>query len=305
MNLTTANLVTSYFSLYVFPTGRRIYAMLELQRRATALGLTATAEHAARCVAHDRHLHKREGRYTPLRTLQYGPEARALDQVVDRKLAAVDGYLESQMRMFEEDSERGKAATYLRDRFFPRGLAAVIQQSFIQEHVYVSELVAAREEPEVAAAIAVLPEAGVMLDDLKAANDNYGAAISQDEGRPTAEELRLLHAHGQRLMAEVVSLAVGHFGVNAPDDHNGLRHLLEPISEQQERMARLRRRRRRVVDVDPDTGDELPPDDEAGELPDDGEPPDETGELPGDVEPPTDDGELPGDDTEQPEVPAA
>ncbi|WP_428263682.1 hypothetical protein [Haliangium sp.] len=299
MNTNIANLVTSFFSLYRFPSGRRLYAMLELQRRATALGLTQVVEHAARAVAHDRYALEREGRYIPLRSAQYGPDAIALDQQVDRKLAALDGFLDSQLRMFEEGSERAQAAAYLRDRFFPRGIAAMVRQSFIQEHMEVDALLGRREQPAVAAAIEALPGLAHMLDELKASNDQYGAAISDDDDRPTTDELRMLQAHGQRLMAEVIGLVVGHFGSTAPDDYDSLQHVLEPILEQQEVMGALHRRRRRIVDVDPETGDELPEGGEVGEQPGEGELPGEDDELPGEND------ELPGEGDELPDESAA
>ncbi len=266
-----SELINPLFATYVFPTGRRMFAMREVERRARTRGLETVADHAKVSLAHDRDLLRIEGQYAPTHGFKYGPDARARDLVVDRILAALDGYLDSQVRIFGREHERGAAAATLRQRFFPQGMNSVIRLSFVEEHNYVNELVASIDEPEVSAALDALPELNAMLDELRTANTSYGAALSAEDTRPTSAEVREGQAHGQRLLAEVISMIVAHVAVQADDDVELLEQLLEPIYVQQGEIAASHRRRRRPGDVDPDTGAALPGDDDAAsDTPDDG-----------------------------------
>ena len=79
-------------------------------------------------------------------------------------------------------------------------------------------------------------------------------------------------ATAQDTLAATLGLIIGTFALAQPADTAIRDDLLEPILKQNEAMRQIFRRRRTATDVDPQTGDELPAEPDAGKPPEAAEP---------------------------------
>lgn len=246
----------AYFSnLHRYPTGRRVHALTEVERRAREKGIAHVAVHARRGVLHDQATlaleHERRGE----RRAIYGADAPTFDNLLDHALLGFEHYLQTQVRVFTADSVRGKAAGKLQASLFPRGAAALTRLAFMEEHEEVNVLLARVDTKELAEAVAVLPDARPLLDRIRELNQLYGKSL-KDYGRPvpSLEELQAARDRGQELMVETVVLILAHYIMNAPDDDEDRAYLLEPIIRQNELIRQARRRRRAPGELDEEPG---------------------------------------------------
>jgi len=95
-----------------------------------------------------------------------------------------------------------------------------------------------------------------MVNDLRKHHDAFEAALKARDSAsaPSWDEVRAAHAQGQELYLQIVVEILALFR-----DKPALRdQLLQPIFAQDQLMQTLRRQRRTIVEVDPETGEELP-----------------------------------------------
>ncbi|WP_428261994.1 hypothetical protein [Haliangium sp.] len=273
--------VGDLWGLYKLPVGRMVFALKRVRQRAEEMELAEIAEHAGLGIAEGQrvlnlmmHRDAGEGRG------RHVPEALEADTQVDDDLAGIDGYLVSQERAYGSEP-RGQAAARVRVALFPNGLGAIVHLSFVQQHSAVDALLARAKEDDLAADVALLSDLGRLLGRLTRHNQRYGEVLGIDRGTPTNAEIDAARRRCDDLLTETVAMIVTHLALNPPGDgEDGLGHFLEPILAQNEEVRLARRRRRRPGDVDPDTGEELPP---IGAEPGPGEPIDDGPEDDGPV----------------------
>ena len=105
-----------YLDLYVYPVGRRAFAQRQIAERATQHSLTDIANHAQAAVVHESETLQLElqRKVAGSSSARFSPETVKLDGKLDRAVTGLDGYFDSQIRMYGEDSPRGQAATTIR-----------------------------------------------------------------------------------------------------------------------------------------------------------------------------------------------
>jgi hypothetical protein len=244
-------------NLYRFSPSRALWALRQIQQRAMALSKGDIAALAAIGVSVAQEALDLLLRAQTNHTGQYPPEAAAADNLVDHGVAAVDGYLEVQARMYQGEP-RADSAERLRDALLPNGIAAITRLPYAEQHGQVGALLARAADAALAAHVAALPEMASLLQRLGVFNDRYGAILSQVAPRPTRDELREAERRCQEILEATAALIIGHYALHEPDNRASRDHLLEPILQQNEAIRAARRQRRPPRDVDPETGDELP-----------------------------------------------
>lgn len=245
--------------ILMLPTGNRLQAMAEVEKRAAERGVQPVATHAARGVAHDKQTFELEHRRRGIGRGNYREEAKHIEPELDRCVAGFGGYLDTQVRVFSSSSERGRAAAALYKELFPKGAGYVTRLPFVQEHAEVSAMLERAARPEMAALIAAVPDAAAMLEHIRVVNDRFGKSLETFELAPSSDELAASRQRGQQFVTETAILIMAHFITEAPDDTEGRAYLFEPILRH-ERLVRDARRRRRSQRAD-DTV-ELPDDDD-------------------------------------------
>jgi hypothetical protein len=245
-------------NLYRFSPGRALWAARQVQRRALAMNNTEIGALAAISASSAEEALGLTQRARGNRTAQYPPEATAADNLVDHGVAGVDGYLDVQSRMYQGEA-RAAAADRLRTALLPDGVAAITRLPYAEQHGSVSVLLARAADPALAADIAVLPEMSSLLTRLSGFNDQYGTVLAQVLPRTPREALREAEQRCQEVLEALTGLIIGHFRLHEPENTAGRDHLLEPILQQNAAIRAARRQRRPPLDVDPETGEELPP----------------------------------------------
>jgi hypothetical protein len=243
--------------LYRFSAGRALWAQRQVQQRAQALSKSEIFALAERGISAARTALDLRLRTQTNHTGQYPPEATAVDNLVDHGVAAIEGYLDVQSRMYRGEA-RAAAAERLRDALLPNGIAAIIRLPYAEQHGQVNTLIDRAADPALASDVAALTEMASLLQQLRVRNDEYGAVLGRVAPRPTRDELREAEQRCQEILEATAGFIFGHYALHEPGNTTARDHLLEPILKQNEAIRAARRQRRPPVDIDPETGDELP-----------------------------------------------
>jgi hypothetical protein len=246
--------------LYRLPLGRSAHACRRMAERAEALGNARVAEIATSGLALARGgLELARRRRLGSSNSRYGPEAQRLDNLVDQLLTAIYQYLSSQATLLK-GTPAGDSAAALIEALLPEGVGAITQLAFAEEYEAVTALLARLDTDGALADHArQVPQLGDILARLQASNAAYGESLKREEV-PAAADVRTAEAAVQeRLLVTVGAVISAYYDSEADLDTRD--HLLEPLLEQNRAHATYLRRRRAgsaaVVDIDPDTGDEI------------------------------------------------
>lgn len=250
-----ARSIAPLFALYILTPGRRIYALRRVAEKAADHELMEFAPGIEIAIAHDRETldldaTRREGVIV---------EVREHDGEVDRTLGAIQALISH----FASGKSKDATATALLGQLFPNGLAAHVHLAHV-EQAAANERVLKILEGEVHKEW--LDKHGVrpLIEELRSNHDEFDAAMKARDaaGAPTYETIKLRRDRGQDLYLEVVA----HIVAQLRDKPEVRDDLLEPIRAQDLRIQHYRRQRRSVVDVNPETGEELEPTDGSDPL---------------------------------------
>lgn len=258
-------------NLYVFSTGRRLFALKQVRPIAKDRGLSALEGHIAKAIKHD----KKTRALELLWARQAAPapeqkEAPRVDALVDRALSALRDAAQAHADGAEPGDKVVKQVNDFLAELFPAGLQAVTQLSYVDELSALEEIVA-KLKGKLAPAVAEL-SLKRFADRLERLLPRYEAALKRPKDEVNFGDIRAARAQGQDLLLQAVVMILGAFPASTPGDVEARSALLTPILEQNEAIRQYLRGRRggSVVDVNPETGEPevLPP---AGEEPDQGE----------------------------------
>jgi len=259
------------FNLYLFSTGRRLFAVGVVRERAAARGFQELVAHADVALAHDRKtlgLDKtwaaNQGRRTD-GTI----DVHRVDALVDRTLTALRDAALAMAAVAKPGDGLEKEVNAFLHEIFPSGLAAVTSRPFVEELGEVDRIVE-RLQGDLAPVVAELG-LGRYAARLAEVAEEYRTALQAP--RLQFSTVRAARARGQELLLEVVALIVGRYYQHTPDHKAARQELLGPILHQNEAIRKYLRTRRAVEDVDPATGEVDPdappstPGSEGGEEP--------------------------------------
>lgn len=239
------------FELCEFPTGRRLVALAEVRKRAMEYGLSSIAERAAQGLAHDMGTLALEQQHRPALQDPHGVDAPAMSKQLDRRLRQLDSSLSLELDAFPATHPRHQAAERLRTALFPHGIIALISAPLVQQYVEVNDVLERAGEADLARDAALVPGFLALLDDIRALNAEYGQSLGSYFCAPSMNALRRARLQGQAHILDSMVLILAHFK-DAPVHDPERAYLLEPILVQNNEIARLRRRRQALGDLDVD-----------------------------------------------------
>ncbi|MEM9491911.1 MAG: hypothetical protein AAGC55_22385 [Myxococcota bacterium] len=245
---------SAYINLYVFPTGRRIFAHTQVRERALSHGLERIAEHAERAIIHDRQALRVELERRSSPQSRFSPEASRLDGLMDRAVSGLEIFLKSQVRVYGEQSDIGQAAIAVRQTVFPDGAGAITSLPFVQEDEAVLVVLDRLAQDDMQPYLDHLTGFADMVAATRGQHAAYHAALSKELKVPTSAELRDLQLRGQDMLCGTVVLILA-LDVIDSDMRAIARELMAPIERQARDIRESRRRRRVPQDIDPDTGE--------------------------------------------------
>ena len=248
--------LSSLINLHVFPTGRRLWAMHQLQDCAAERGLADLEAHAGRAVEHDHRTRDLDARWAA-RQLQQGqgedPVQRA-DILVDRTLLALRDAAECQAAVARPgDGTAEKVKSFL-DNLFPMGVAAVASMTYTDELAAVEGIVNKLRGP--LAPLVTELDIGRHADRLSELVGDYRGALAGPRREPIDfGQVRAARARGQEMLLQAVAMILGLSPLSTPEHLTLRTALLGPILEQNDAIRQYFRARCMVEDVDPETGE--------------------------------------------------
>lgn len=261
--------LASIINLYVFTTGRGTFAIRGVRRLAQQQGFTELVSHCDVTLA----------LYDAARALEHRwagepedtgakPEAKRLDVLVDTTLGALrDGAVAQTMGAADDDPVHQQVASFLHE-VFPAGVHTITRLPYVEESARVDDIVASLKGP-LAPAVAELG-LGRLANRLADLAAQYREAL---EAQPPSivgfDRIRAARAECQGMLLATVALVLGKHHQPSAEGAAARLSLLSPILEQNEAIGAYLRSRRRVEDVNPDTGEDEPskPGDEQGPGP--------------------------------------
>jgi len=254
------------FDIYVFPTGRRLFALDQVAVRAKAHAFPDLAKHCAGAVAHDRACLALERRWEGLVAESRGkaapkvhaagapPEAASVDPLVDNTLTAIRDHAVSQTAgAAPDDPIHATVATFLK-AIFPAGVQEVTKLAFVLELAAVDDILGLLQSKELAPVVKELGlgRLATRLADLAVV---YRAAIgTPDENTLVFGDVRAARIEGQDRLLEAIALVLGKHHGRTAEDVAAREDLLGPILAQNEAIGAAMKARRAVADVNPETG---------------------------------------------------
>lgn len=255
--------LASVFDLYVFPTGRRLFALGQMMKRGQALGFEPLVKHCKAAITQDRACLALEGQWagSAYQARQYGTGADAAQKVdinVDRTLTAIRDRAESETAGAPPDDPiHATVATFLR-AVFPAGVQAVTALPYVEELSAVDQILQVLRSKTHAPTVKELGLERIVarLESLAA---EYRAVLEKPSPATVGwGQVRAARAAGQERLLQAVALVVGRYHGSSEADVAARADLLGPIVAQQAALAASLRVRRPIEDVDPETGAPAP-----------------------------------------------
>lgn len=252
-----------FLKIYQFTSGRRLLVYRQTKNVAKALNFTALEQHIDKAHAFERETRKMERRWKSQGALsQQTTDYRPLDNALDRALSGLSKHCESYTHSMDPSSDHYQSAMLILQTAYPNGLQAVTQIPYEEELSEVESLLEELGKVEFAPHIQRL-NLKPMLDNIKSRHQAFYAAFSASQA-PTLDygTVRARRAQSQDLLLQMIAIILGKYYDS--DSHSESRNkLLSPFQLQQGRISDLVSRKRPVLDVDPESGEELPDSEES------------------------------------------
>lgn len=247
-----ASALSDWIVLAPFPPGRAVVALERVEARARNAQQEAVAQAARRGLEEARRLVALEERWAAQRAGRPDPaleeaETRAsrIDARIDRVLAHLARLLESLRALHgAADEARGKPAARLLDGLFPYGVFAITSLSFPEQLEAVRRILdgmcnAWADDVEALGLGAIRHE---LTDLLSGFADALDAGDASEVLR--LEDLQVARTRCQDALLAVVATILGAFPYGDAHHIERRTHLLQPIEQQRDDLARAQRRGR-------------------------------------------------------------
>lgn len=262
---TSLSALSSLFNFYVFPTGRRVFALGQVAAIAKASGHSDLAKHCNAAVAEDRKCLAAERKWAGYVAEMRGkvaavPRAGSLeakkkvDALVDRTLTAIRDNADNMRAGAPDDDPIHGMVLGFQKEIFPSGLQAVTGLPFVEELAAVEDILDKLASPTVAPIVEEL-HLGKLVERLKEVTKKYRAVLVPAPKGMSFDEVRRARSEGQDRLLHAVSMIVCKHPASTAKDVEARAALLEPILAQNAAIGATMRTRATVTDVNPETGE--------------------------------------------------
>ena len=255
----------SMIPIYLFPTSHRLFALGLVAEVIARTGEEGEAEapllaRVEAAIAADEETHALEARYAGQTSeAQHAPEARSIDQQIDRTLTAMDRALLDNVRSFPATAPIHVASRAVRQALLPRGAAVITQLTFIAELGAVGTILRGASAP---ALVAQVDTAQVRphIDQLTDLHTQFRQLVGKGQaGAIGYDTVRSARATGQRNLKKIIVWVLGKYLDDSDAELAARARLLGPILEQNERIRHEHTTTGVVTEIDPVTGDPTGP----------------------------------------------
>lgn len=249
-----------YFNIRRLPTGRLLFVLNDIRQVAVGLHLQGLVTEVDEAIAHAKKTLELELQW---RTRKSDPskkrgDASIIDSQIDTLLGGIQSIVSGQSVGDESDPAVPAARRFL-SSIFPLGLGGITNQSFEQQLGYMDamQLRFANELKDDVKTLGL----GAKLSQLSTLVEAFRKELEKTRNEITWNSVVAAQNEGHELLAD---LFVSIFACHKKRDPETLKRraaLLAEYDRQDRIVYEAQRRRRKVLDVDPDTGLELPSDD--------------------------------------------
>ena len=266
-------------NLYQFPTGRRLFCLGHAQRILDAYGVEGLQLEVERAVALEKETRRLELQWRGQARNEHAPGTGELSVEVCHALGALEALFTATQKAFGGSSPEGRAAAAAQAALFPKGLFQLTSMPYVEQQVAVQTLLEQiQTEPKLGEDLRRVA-AERFVAQLAEANERFRSALEVYGSGPSYHQMQEARRVGQETLAQVVVLLASELvrAWRKGEETEPFTQALQAVYEQNAAIRRLRRRRRTVSDVDPETGDELADDgggedvEDVGEVEDDGD----------------------------------
>lgn len=239
------------------PVGRYIYALEDMEAIARERALPEVEKAITLALGKARKAKRLEFSYnqTRDRTSKARGKSVVLDNQIDSLISSIRNLVQGRI-LGDEGDAVDAAAKQILDTVYPRGVQAITQQSFeaqlatmtVMLELFRGELKEAVELTGVDREVSRLEK--LVEEFRKELRVTQVSGVTYDE---VQEAMAELHEHTAIVRAVCIA-AYPSLGKQATQARESL---LAPLVDQEERVAEAHRRQRRVLDVDPATGEEV------------------------------------------------
>lgn len=253
--------LSQFLSLNNLPTGRRLFAHRKVLERADKSTMKDVVAHVKKSIKHDEETLQVELDRRGAPVARFSADATRLDVLLDRSITGLDSFFESWIRIYGVDEGEGADAAKVRKTVFPTGVGDITSLPYIQEDAAVAAILERMDEASIQKCLDRLPGADKLIAKIAAIHADYHKALQKEDDAPSKETMRKMQYQGQQYVYGTAILILGYYVRTG--DAETTTHVMDPIRRQVQDLREARRRRRPVVDVDPDTGEpDLPANDE-------------------------------------------
>jgi hypothetical protein len=261
----TANL-PDLILLYMFSTGRRVFAWNQMRRDDADLRSGAVVPddseliwgtldtHIVDSIAFDRETLTLELGWASQQANRTSPEASRLDPLIDVTLSGIQNIGKTFIRASDEHSETKKLAETLLTTIFPKGVRAVTHLTYVDELAVVQTILGhlRGSQREAVDRLGLEP----LVARLETLSGQFRDVLHKNDPKTlTWDQIRAAREQGQRRLLQTVAIVLGrHYG-DDPDSVRIRNRMLKPILDQNDTIAAYLRSHRPVQDVDPDSGE--------------------------------------------------
>ncbi|MFU8803501.1 MAG: hypothetical protein ACNA8W_06810 [Bradymonadaceae bacterium] len=249
--------VSEHLTARRMPTGRIVFSMTEMRAKAEARSLSNIVDWLNQTIRKARATLRTEHSYDQTRdkTSQARGKAVAIDRDIDGLIAAIEAIVAART-VGDPDDPVVKAANTVHRVVYPRGVASITNQSHeiqlgtmlvMEEHFHgdlANEVELLGIQREVARLSRLMKDFRTELSHVNQPGTTY------DQVTEARDELH-------EYMTMAIALVIAAYPSLDPEATRARESLLAPLADQQARVLADRRRRRRVYDVNPDTGEDI------------------------------------------------
>lgn len=244
--------------LHNFPGGRRELAQSQVAERARDMNHHELADHCHAAVDNEQQLRGYERRYRFEKKQPVHPRLCELDPKIDRITGGI--YRVAKEAAILDDVELAELAQRVIDELYPAGAAAVTQLPYTEQVHEVDSILRELQVPGSLAPAVLKLGLSPHVSQLATMNGEFRAIVATlPLDVPTWDKVRARRAEAQERLLQTVAIIVGTYPGSSPEHVEARTKLLRPILDQEEAVYQFLRARRRVRDVDPATGTEVPP----------------------------------------------
>lgn len=252
--------VSSFVNLRRMPTGRHSFSLQQMRERADVMGLNIIVEKIDRALVAARRTQQLELGYakTKASTSIARGEAARIDNLIDEQIGAIYRLVEAN-RVGDKADPGVKAAQDILETLFPAGVGAITQLSFEEQLSTMDAMMEALGGRLLGQAQTL--HLGRHLDRLERLIEEFRSELNMRKARNvTFAQVREARDELHEQMCKVVAAIIATLDEEDAQTVRQRDRLFAPLLFQQERVAEARKRQRQPLDVDPETGEELPGD---------------------------------------------